>query len=358
MLLGGNPPFQPQVSASNGSVDNPGAGGGAASLPFGMTAIDPVFKHPVAYMYSAGVQREVPWGFVVDAAYVRRLGRNLQREVNINQLAPNTTWANPGVDPAYLRPFKGYGVIRESVNNGRSTYNALLISADRRYRNGFKFGAAYTLSHSQDNASTKRDVLFNSYDDSGFWGNSSFDRRHVFNFYYIYDLPFFKSDPTSLEGRTLAGWQISGATFMRTGTPLWVTRGDDVAGVGDSFQQPWNLVGDPNANANGRLSNGSAADQNLWFNPTAYAKPANGTFGNTPRNNMYGPGQYQWDIALFKNVTIKGSHAVQFRAEMFDFLNHANLNNPSTDPTSSTFGRVTSKDNSRRDVQLSLRYSF
>ena len=48
LLLGGNPPFQPQVGASNGSVDNPGGVGGSASLPFGMTAIDPVFKHPTA----------------------------------------------------------------------------------------------------------------------------------------------------------------------------------------------------------------------------------------------------------------------------------------------------------------------
>src|SRR5262249_4110115 len=192
--------------------------------------------------------------------------------------------------------------------------NALLISADRRYKNGFKFGAAYTLSHSQDNASSKRDVLFNSYDDSGFWGNSSFDRRHVFTFYYIYDLPFFRSERTSLQGRTLGGWQISGATFMRTGTPLWVTRGDDVPGVGDSFAQPWTLTGDFNANSNGHLSNGAAVDQNFWFSPAAYTKPANGTFGNAPRNNMYGPGQYQWDVAVFKNVVVKGSHAVQFRA--------------------------------------------
>jgi hypothetical protein len=358
LLLGGNPPFQPQVSVSNGSVDNPGGVGGAGTLPFGMTAIDPVFNHPTSYMYSAGVQREMPWGFVVDATYVGRLGRNLQREVNINQLAPGTVQANPGISPDYLRPYKGYGTIRLSQNAGRSTYNALQLSADRRYRNGFKFGAAYTLSHSMDNASTKRDLLFNSYDDSGMWGNSSFDRRHVFSFYYIYDLPFYRRDSTaSLQGRVLGGWQLTGSTFMRSGTPLWVTNSNDVAGVGDSIGQPYNLVGDPNANSNGRLSENNN-DQNFWFNPAAYVKPAAGTFGNSPRNNMYGPGQYQWDIALFKNVPVKGSHSLQFRAEMFNFLNHPNLNNPSTDPTSSTFGRVTSKDGSRRDTQLSLRYMF
>ena len=154
-------------------------------------------------------------------------------------------------------PYKGYGVIRLSENAGRSTYNSLQIGVDRRYRNGFKFGAAYTLGKSEDNASDKRNVLFNTYDDSGYWGPSSFDRRHVFTFYYIYDLPFFQ-EQTSLTSRILGGWQISGATFMRTGTPLWVTRGDDVAGVGDTFGQPWNQVGDPSANANGQFSQGTS----------------------------------------------------------------------------------------------------
>ncbi|HMC76142.1 MAG TPA: hypothetical protein VKH34_03385, partial [Vicinamibacterales bacterium] len=355
LLLGGNPPFQPQVSVSNGSVDSPGGAGGAASLPFGMTAIDPVFNHPVAYTYSAGVQRELPWAFVIDAAYVGRQGRNGQRERNINQLAPGSVVG--GVNPDTLRPYKGYGVIRLSENVARSEYNGLQLSLDRRYKNGFKFGAAYTLSKSMDDASSKRDVLFNSFDDSGYWGPSSFDRRHVFNFYYIYDLPFFK-DATSVAGRTLGGWQISGATFMRTGTPLWVTRGDDIAQVGDTFAQPWNQVSDPSSGANGAFSAGASDTTNFWFNPAAFARPANGTFGNAPRNAVYNPGQYQWDIALFKNVNLHAKHSLQFRAEIFNFLNHPNWNGADSNPTSSTFGRVTSKDNSRRDVQLSLRYLF
>jgi hypothetical protein len=357
LLLGGNPPFQPQVSVSNGSADNPGAGGGAAAFPLGMTMIDPVFKHPTAYTYSVGVQRELPLGFVLDAAYVGRQGRNLQRERNINQLLPGTLQANPGINRDALRPYKGYGVIRESENTGRSKYNSLQLGADRRFKNGFKFGAAYTLSKSEDNASDKRNVLFNSFDDSGYWGPSSFDRRHVFNFYYIYNLPFFP-DQHSITGRTLGGWQISGSTFMRTGTPLWVTRGDDIAGVGDNFGQPWNQVGNPNDGANGQFSGGATADTNYWFNPAAFAKPANGTFGNAPRNRIYNPGQYQWDIAVFKNVSVRATHSVQFRAEIFNFLNHPNWNGADSNPTSSTFGRITGKDGSRRDIQLSLRYLF
>jgi hypothetical protein len=169
-------------------------------------------------------------------------------------------------------------------------------------------------------------------------------------------------EQNSLMSRVLGGWQVTGATFIRSGTPLWVTRTDDTAGVGDSFSQPWNLVGDPKSNANGQLSggvvNGVATDQNFWFNPAAYARPTAGTFGNTPRNNMYGPKSQQWDIALFKNIPVYHGQTVQFRAEMFNFPNHPNLSGPSTDPTNAQFGRITSKDGSRRDVQLSLRYLF
>ena len=357
LLLGGNPPFQPQVSVSNGSVDNPGGAGGAAALPFGMTAIDPVFKHPTSYMYSAGVQRELPWGFVVDATYVGRRGLYLQRERNINQLAPGTVQANPGVNVAALRPYKGYGVIRLSENAGYSKYNSLQLAIDRRYLNGLKFGMAYTLGKSVDNASDKRNILFNTYDDTGYEGPSNFDRRHVFVFHYIYDLPFFKTQDSILS-RVVGGWQISGATFMRTGTPLWVTRGDDIAGVGDTVGQPWNQVGDASEGANQTFSGGAAADQNFWFNPAAFARPANGTFGNAPRNRIYNPGEYQWDIALFKNARIHGSQTIQFRAEIFNFLNHPNLGGADSNPTSATFGRVTGKDGNRRDIQLSLRFLF
>ena len=91
-LLGGNPPFQPQVTVSNGSADNPGGAGGnaAATLPFGINGQDTVFKHPTAYMWSVGVQRELPFGFIGDITYVGRRGLYLQRERNINQLQPGT----------------------------------------------------------------------------------------------------------------------------------------------------------------------------------------------------------------------------------------------------------------------------
>jgi hypothetical protein len=357
-LLGGNPPFQPMVAVSNGSVDNPGGGGatGGTDLPFAMQAQDVEFKHPTSYMWSAGVQREIPFNIIVDMTYVGRRGLYLQRERNINQLpVPGTIQANPGVNVAALRPYKGYNAIRLSENAGRSIYHSLQIGADRRYSNGLKIGAAYTLSKSDDNASDKRNVLWNTYDDTTYEGPSNFDRRHVFVFHYIYDLPFWR-DPKTLLQNILGGWQISGATFLRTGTPFTITRSNDIAGVGTGDPQPVDQVGDPNSGANGKFSNGS--DDNYMFNPAAFANPAPGTFGNMERNSLRNPGDQQWDIAIFKNVALGGMRRMQFRAEIFNFPNHPNLSGPNGDITNRNFGRSTTKSGDRRDIQLALRFLF
>jgi hypothetical protein len=367
-LLGGQPPFQPMVTVANGSADSPGGGaGGGGDLPFGSTAQDPVFKHPTSYMWSIGVQREVPWGFVVDATYVGRRGLYLQRERNINQPEAGAIQRNPGVNIAALRPYTGYGALRLSENAGASKTNSLQLTADRRYMNSLKVGVAYTLSKTEDNGSDKRNVVWNTYDDSLFWGPANFDRRHNFNVYYIYDVPFWREQNTLIKN-LLGGWQISGATFMRSGRPVSVVRTNDIAGVGDgAFGQPVNLVGDINAGANRQFSNGAAADQNFWFNPAAFASPAVGTFGNAPRNLIYNPGEQQWDLALFKNFELGGTKKAQFRAEFFNFPNHPNWGSIQTgtlngdiliaDPSNAAFGRVTSKTG-QRDIQLSLRFIF
>ncbi len=60
----------------------------------------------------------------------------------------------------------------------------------------------------------------------------------MFDFSYIYDLPFYKTQE-GVIGKVLGGWQITGSTFMRSGTPLWVTESEDIAGTGDTFGNPW-----------------------------------------------------------------------------------------------------------------------
>jgi Carboxypeptidase regulatory-like domain len=358
-LLGGNPPFQPQATIENGSADNPaGTSVGGKNLPFAVTGQDPVFKHPTAYTWSVGMQREIPYGFTVDVTYVGRRGLYLQRERNINQLALGTIQANPGVNIAALRPYTGYGAIRQTENAGRSKYNSLQLSIDRRYRNGLKVGAAYTLGKSEDNGSDKRVVLWNTYDDTAYWGTSEWDRRHNLNFYYIYDLPFWR-DQSNLIKSLLGGWQISGATFMRSGTPAngrlggVVQTSNDIAGVGDvAVGQPWDMVGDIDFKY--QLYTGAGTEA---FNTAAFRAPAAGTFGNAPRNVIINPGEMQWDLALFKNFSVGGARKLQLRAEAFNFLNHPNLGGIEANPTNGNFGRITSKSGSR-DIQLSVRFAF
>ena len=170
-LLGGNPPFQPQVSVSNGSVDNPGGGAARRTLPFahdraGRRVQAPDRLHRGRPACSARCRSASSSTSPTSAG----AGCYLQRERNINQLPPGTLQANPGVNIAALRPYLGYGAIRLAENAGHSKYNSLQISADRRYTNGLKVGVAYTLGKSRTTRSDKRNVLWNTYDDTDYLG--------------------------------------------------------------------------------------------------------------------------------------------------------------------------------------------
>ena len=367
VFLGGNPPLQPTISTSNGSIaDLSNPANRVAGFPLTVTTQDPIFKNPEAWTWNATVQREFG-AQTIEVGYVGRKGLHQQRERNINQLLPGTVQANPGISVDFLRPYKGYGTIRTTNNEGSSFYNGLQLSLTRRFAKGLTYGFAYTYSKLYDNGSAQRDVIPNAYDASNLWGPSGSDRRHVAVINFIYELPFWR-EPTSLRNKLLGGWQISMVSQLSTGTPFSIGTGDDFAGVGTgSGAQFWRVNGDPNWDQVA-FSEG-AADNNFYFrthtdmnNRTTanriFTQPANGTFvTERVRNILYNPGFQNWNMGLFKNFGITERQRVQFRAEAFNFPNHPNWNGPDTNPNSSTFGKVTSKG-SERQLQLSLRYSF
>jgi hypothetical protein len=294
------------------------------------------------------------------------MGLHLQRERNLNQLQPGTIQANPGVNVAALRPYLGFSTIRLSENSGRSIYHGLQLNLERRFRGGLGFGVAYTVSQLRDNAADKRNVLFNAYDDSAYWGISDNNRTHVFNVHYLWELPFWRNQDTTIK-KILGGWQISGVTFFQSGVPFSIRTADDRAGVGDTTAQPWNQVSDP-AISDPSFSQGRSVDQNFWFNPLAFAQPAAGSFGNSTRNVITGPSFQSWDIALFKNVPLGGSRRLQLRLEAFNFPNYSNLDNPAgsttggatgniLNPTNADFGRVLGKTGNR-NLQLGVKFMF
>lgn len=338
-----NAPNQPRIDVAYGSVDNP-AGGDSREFPQNLGAIPLVMKYPTAYNYSFSVQHELPGQMVVDVGYVGKLGRNLAMERNINQMTAGTRQAHPGVNPNALRPWLGLGAIRLFNQTGKSDYNSLQVSLDRRFHSGLGLGVSYTFSKNIDNVATPYDAynLVRSLSD--------FDRTHLLNFNYIYELPFFR-DNGKWTGAWLGGWQISGVTFMNSGAPLSVVDSSDIAGVGSgSASQPWNLVGNPKISGNRGLGQ-------LWFDPTAFSRPAQGTFGNAGLNILRGPGSVSWDMAMFKNFRVQEWMTTQFRLEAYNFPNHPLLANPTVDPRSGSFGMVTSKSGAR-SLQLALKFIF
>ena len=359
---GGNPPLQPMVSVSNGQADNP-SGGNPSFFPLNITTRDPVYKNPSAMNWNVTFERSIGFETTAEVAYVGRRGLSIERERNINQLQPGTVQANRGVNPDALRPYKGFGPLRMGENAATSWYHGLQIGLTRRFARGLSYGLAYTWSKSEDNASGYRYLLPNSFDDRMSWGASDFDTRHVLVLNFIYEVPLFRK-PTSVVGKVLGGWQVTGVSQFQTGTPFTVTSTDDFAGVGSgSGAQHWNMNGDPKLPRGEREFSQGAADQNFWFrtrNADAspiFTAPAAGTFGNQSRNTVYQPGFQNWNLGLFKNFQLTEHQRIQFRLEGYNLPNHPNWSNTTTDPRSGTFGKVTAKT-SERQLQLSLRYSF
>ena len=116
-------------------------------------------------------------------------------------------------------------------------------------------------------------------------------------------------------------------TYYQSGRPLPVWRADDFAGVGDTTAQPWNLVGDPKI-SNQQFSQGRGNDQNFWFDPPPSPAPHRAPSATPAEPGVTGPGGRSWDIALFKNLPLRGSMRLQLPLEAFNFLNHPNVGNP------------------------------
>jgi hypothetical protein len=176
------------------------------------------------------------------------------------------------------------------------------------------FGVSYTFSRSLDSSSgTPQDA----YDARPDYGLASIHRKHVLNFNYVYELPFFGRHSNAAVRQTLGGWEISGITFFQSGAPNSVTVPTDVARIGVSSSRA-SVAGDPKL---------PAAQRTLtrWFNTEAFLPPermVQGRFGDSGRNILIGPGFSQWDVALLKNFRLREKLSLQFRAESFNISNH------------------------------------
>ncbi len=374
IFLGGNPPFQPTASLSFGSVDSiPSVGPlgltGTNVPPPVVTTQSKTFKNPESWQMNATVERQMPLKSMLTVAYVGVRGLHNQREADINQPTAAVVAANPGVNLAALRPYKGFGSIRETDNIATSWYHSLQVAWNRRFADGLQFGIAYTLSKSMDDGSNQRDVIPDTYNASMMWGPSEFDVRHILAVNYLYQLPFFRQQK-GVAGRFLGGWQISGISQFQTGTPCSVAAAKDYAGVGldSNFGcgvngQFWSFSGSPKII-------GTFGNNGQWFDTSGFTQPAAGTFvTQRVRDIIYQPGFQNWNIGLFKVIPVNERVRFSFRAEAFNAFNHPNWGGPSGggvqfNPTNpGTFGKVLTKgggpeSGGERNIQLSLKLEF
>ncbi|HEX5709021.1 MAG TPA: hypothetical protein VFX96_17095, partial [Pyrinomonadaceae bacterium] len=199
----------------------------------------------------------------------------------------------------------------------------------------------------------------NSLDTSAERGRSNFDIRHRLSVSYAYDLPFgrgqrFLAD-RGLLSSFLGGWQTYGIVTLQTGRPFTVAlptefdnsgTGRTILGFGANDRP--NLVGDPNTGPR-------TVEQ--WFNTSAFAFPAPGTFGTAGRNIVEGPGYQNVNASLVKNASLTERVRLQLRMEVFNLFNRPNFNLPDNFIGSPTFGRITSARDPRH-IQLGAKLLF
>ena len=244
-----------------------------------------------------------------------------------------------------------YSWMMEVDDGGTSNYNGLLLSVRRRPSKGLTVQGNYTWSHCVG------DELFRwtSYgSDQGLypgmrrWArqNCNSDRRQVFNLSTVYQTPRFSSPRLRLLG---SGWQISGIVKILSGIPTFtVTSGFDTALTGSAGSDRANqILADPYA------PNKSV---NQWLNPAAFARPANGEWGNAA-NSIWGPGRIQIDMGLTRTFQIREKQSVEFRAEAFNLPNHLNPGNPITALNNQNFGKILTAEDPRI-LQFALKYVF
>jgi hypothetical protein len=176
----------------------------------------------------------------------------------------------------------------------------------------------------------------------------------VGSFSWIWDLPKFTRSHSVLRA-IVGGWQVNGLVSLRSGLPINILAGADVARSGTSNQRP-NAIKDP------VLPDDRSRGEKIlaWFNRTAFVSPDLGSFGTLGRNALIGPPYSATNLGLFKNIDLPGREGIrlQFRSEFFNLFNNVNLGNPNVNLTAGTnMGQITSARDARV-IQLALKLYF
>ena len=290
-----------------------------------LLALDPKLRQPYTLEWNAAVEQGLGPRQRLTISYVGAAGRQLLQTAFV--AAPTSR-------------LEGADLVS---NVGASNYNALQLQFQRRMSSGLQALASYTWSHSIDTGSAgSTAVASNSLIPSAISANrasSDFDIRNAFSAGITYDIPAPKA--SRLLDALFRGWSLENIVQIRTAPS--VDTSDVLLGEFDS-----GVIGDTRPDFVPGVSlylYGSQYPGGKAFNPAAFRSPPTDPNtglalrqGNVPRNLLRGFGAAQWDLSVHRTVSIREPVKLQFRAEMFNVLNHPNFGQPNGQFGTAVFG--------------------
>ena len=260
-----------------------------------------------------------------------------------------------------LRPYPQYQgfELNDSYPLGRYQRDAGFVRLEKRASMGLSLSAYYEFSKQMDDYSGPYGIqdFFNRQND---WSLTSYNQPQRLQLSYSYELPLGANKPflTYSDWRhyLVDGWSLSGTASVTSGTPV---------ALRPEFNNTGGVISTLNVNVvpgvNPQVSNPGPSQ---WFNPAAFDQPADFTLGDASRTSsiLSNPGAQNYDLSVSKRVALGTERAVEFNASGFNFLNHANWNDP--DPTigpasapNVNAGKIIGSRGGRV-VQMGLRFSF
>lgn len=311
-------------------------------------------RNPYMQTYNLTLQQQVTDNLMVEIAYVGNVGRNLtyNREQNMAIFGEGATTRNTDA----RRIYQGYGSIGQLNSGASSSYNSLQLQIQRRFSRGLTFQTAYTYGRAIDEvltsaafATVTQNGLQNPNNRSAERGRGDFDIQQRLVGSFLYEIP----SPQGFIRNVIGGWELGSIITLQEGRPFHVDAGRDrsLTAVRHDRSQ---IVGNP-----ALPSNRSRGEKILhWFDAEAFALAPVGSFGNSGRNNLQGPGLFNLDVSLRKKFSINERHSVDFRVDFFNLPNNPNFGTPRRgSATDRRLGQITGAG-AGRIGQFSLKYIF
>ena len=267
--------------------------------------------NPYVQHWNLTLERTLSADYEARLAYTGQKGTRLRRQVNLNQPP-----AGPAGTLDTRRPFSDFRNVFQFETTAASSTHAMDLGLIRRFSRGLGVRADYRLARSIDDATLISILPQNSHDLASEKGLSDFHVKHRFLVSGTYNLP----SPGWSRG-WLNGWQLQAIGMFQSGTPVSAILGTDVAGTGSPIVNRPNLVGDP------RVSDPTPV---RFFDTGAFEAPEFGSFGNSGRNVIIGPGLANVDLALMRAFRVSDLLRAQFRTDFYNALNRTNFVAPPT----------------------------